>query len=219
MIFKGIQWALDQRADVISMSLGFDFPGNVAKLVQTGWPTELATSNALVTYRANLRMFDALMTMVRARAAFNEGTVLVAAAGNESRRDDPDPRHQYKIAVPVPGAAEGIVSVGAIKRDYSIASFSNTMPTLCAPGVDIVSAKLGGGLREMSGTSMACPHVAGVAALWWDALRKTAPDHKTTAKEVTARLIATARRSIFGPQIDAGDRGAGLVSAPEALTR
>jgi subtilisin family serine protease len=87
MIFRGLQWALDASADVISMSLGFDFPGLVARLTREGWPVELATSVALEAYRGNLRMFDALMAMVQARTPFDGGTVVVAAAGNESRRD------------------------------------------------------------------------------------------------------------------------------------
>jgi subtilisin family serine protease len=107
MIFRGIQWALQENADVISMSLGFDFPGLVADLVGQGWPPDLATSLALETYRANLRMFDALMEIVEARAAFGQGTILVAAAGNESQRDL-NPEHE--IAVSIPAAAQGIVS-------------------------------------------------------------------------------------------------------------
>ena len=211
MIFRGIQWALEQHADVVSMSLGFDFPGNVKALQAQGWPVDLATSNALVSYRANLRMFDALMGMVGARAAFDQGTVLVAASGNESHREL---GKDYRIAVSVPGAAEGIISVGALKSDYSIAAFSNSMPTLCAPGVQITSAKIGGGLTQMSGTSMACPHVAGVAALWWEAMRRASPDGKSTAKQIVARLLATAQTKVFGPDVDVADRGAGLVLAP-----
>jgi hypothetical protein len=66
----------------------------------------------------------------------------------------------------------------------------------------------------MSGTSMACPHVAGVAVLWWEALRKASPDGKSTAGQVAARLLATAQTNVFGSQVDVADRGAGLVSAP-----
>jgi subtilisin family serine protease len=44
-----------------------------------------------------------------------------------------------------------------------VAYFSNAFPEISAPGVAILSAKVGGGLTTMSGTSMAAPHVAGVA--------------------------------------------------------
>ena len=47
MVFKAMQWALDERADVISMSLGFDFTGMVSDMVADNWPADLATSVAL----------------------------------------------------------------------------------------------------------------------------------------------------------------------------
>ncbi len=81
MLFNGLQWAIGEGVDVVSMSIGFDFPGLVERRVAAGWSARQAASDALVAYRANLRLFDSLMGMVKARAAFNEGTVIVAASG------------------------------------------------------------------------------------------------------------------------------------------
>jgi subtilisin family serine protease len=212
MIFRGITWAIEQGADVISMSLGFDFPGYVKRLTDLGWPADLATSVALEGYRANLRMFDALMQMIQARAAFGQGTVVVAAAGNESKRTQ-NPNHE--IAVSIPAAAEGIISVGALQRTgntFGVAGFSNTFPQVSAPGVDILSAKKGGGLVSFNGTSMACPHVAGVTALWWESMRKS--NTRPSAVGVTAKVLSTARPDVFTAGLDPADRGMGIVTAP-----
>ena len=64
----------------------------------------------------------------------------------------------------------------------------------------------------MSGTSMATPHVAGVTALWWQAVR--AGNIPALPGTVVAKLIANARSDVFSAGVDEGDRGAGLASAP-----
>jgi subtilisin family serine protease len=212
MIFRGIQWAVTEGAHVLSMSLGFDFPGLVQQLTANGWPADLATSAALEAYRANLRMFDALMEVVRSRDAFGTSTVVCAAAGNESHRDvDPD----YEISVSIPAAADGVVSVGALGQSpagLTVAPFSNTMPQVSAPGVDVLSARAGGGLRSLNGTSMATPHVAGTAALWWEEI--LASPLPTTSAGIVAKLLGTAALTGFAPGTDTADRGFGLVRVP-----
>jgi subtilisin family serine protease len=211
MIFRGIQWALDQGADVISMSIGFDFPGAVKAAESQGIPTEPAVSNALEAYRSNLLFFNALMQMVKARAAFQPTAVVVAAAGNESRRPN------FKIASSLPAASEGVLSVAALGRGtggkFSVAFFSNTMSQVAAPGVDILSAKLGGGLASMSGTSMACPHVAGCAVLWWQAL-KQGGTQRPTANLVIQNLTVGAQTNMLEAGMTPEDRGTGIVTAP-----
>ncbi|MBY9022626.1 S8 family serine peptidase [Pseudomonas fluorescens] len=213
MIFEGLQWALQQRANIISMSLGFDFPGEVQSKVNDGWPVDLATSQALETYRGNLRLLDALMGLFKAQSAFNLAPLVIAAAGNESRRMI---NSQYKIAASLPASAQDVISVAAVSPamqiQYEVADFSNSFPQLSAPGVDIVSAWPGGALRSSDGTSMACPHVAGVAALWW----QRAVESKSTnrAWAVAANLTTHARPNCFTSSFDASDFGHGLVTAP-----
>lgn len=212
--FRGLQWAFDKGAQVISLSVGIDFPGEVETKVRNGWPVDLATSEALVDFAENLKLFQTFRQQASVSMLGVEPLV-VAAAGNESRRQaSPD----FVVAPSLPASALHL-TVGAVGRDgvdLRIADFSNAPPDLVAPGVDIVSAEPGGGLVSDSGTSMACPHVAGLAALWAHKLRQEGMT--VNATNLRSVLVSSTVRTGL---VDFGsttvrDYGDGLATAPKA---
>jgi subtilisin family serine protease len=112
-----------------------------------------------------------------------------------------------------PAGSEGFVAVGALERApdgaLEVAEFSNAGATIAAPGVDILSARAGGGFAQLSGTSMAAPHAAGVAALWAENLLSSAG--RIDVGLLLARLTGNSEELAGVAAVDAG---AGLVRAP-----
>jgi subtilisin len=175
-ILAAMSWAIAAGARVISMSLGAD-----VREVSTAYETA-------------------------GRRALAAGTLVVAAAGNNARRGAGDPGF-----VGVPANSPSIMAVGAVDNALAIADFSAASTTveggqvdIAGPGVDVYSSwPVPEGTNTISGTSMATPHVAGIAALW-------AQRSGATGQQLWAQLVQAAQRL----PLPASDVGSGLVRAP-----
>ncbi|HYO92834.1 MAG TPA: S8 family serine peptidase [Pyrinomonadaceae bacterium] len=114
------------------------------------------------------------------KRASDEGILFIAAAGNSSADSDRMPHYPAGYDLP------NVVSVAASDRNDQLASFSNygaKSVHIAAPGAEILSTWLNNQYEEHSGTSMATPEVAGVAAL----ILSIEP--KLTVKELRDRLF------------------------------
>ena len=139
----------------------------------------------------------------RANAA---GILFVAAAGNSARDNDTSPT--YPANYPV----ENVVSVAAVSRSGALAYFSNwgkSSVHLAAPGVQILSTVPNAGYSSFSGTSMATPHVAGVAALAFSQQARRSPQEMRELLKQSVKPLD----SLVGKT-----QSEGVVSAYRALT-
>jgi subtilisin family serine protease len=180
-IVAGIEWAVVGGCQVISMSLG----ANVnQKLQQYEVPIE---------------------------RALKAGSLVVAAAGNNAQRSV----GVFGFVTP-PANANAALAVAALTNQLRVADFSARSSTvtgvggkvnIAGPGVEVFSSvPVNLGTHGMkNGTSMATPHVSGVAALWCQATGER-------GAALWARLEQAARP--LGMPIPAVDVGSGLVQAP-----
>ncbi|MEV0900302.1 S8 family peptidase [Actinoplanes sp. NPDC049802] len=156
--------------------------------------------------------------------AREQGVTVIAAAGNERANGSP---------VNFPAADEGVIAVAATDDQDEVAEFSNEGDYLdvAAPGAGIMSTVPDGGYEEYSGTSMASPHVAGVAALLVAYRPDLGPDDVEEVLESTAVDLGEegfdtdygngridARAAVESLDGDGGeDGGDGEVIVPEVL--
>ncbi|WP_461120211.1 S8 family serine peptidase [Saccharothrix stipae] len=187
-ILGGMQWAVDQGADVVNLSLG----GND---------------------RPELDPLEEAVNTLSAQS----GTLFVIAAGNSGRPGTIGSPGSADAALTV-GAVERDDSIAYFSSRGPRVGDSAVKPDVTAPGVDIVAAKaatgsIGTPVGEhhvaLSGTSMATPHVAGAAAL----IAQQHPDW--TGAQIKAALMASAKSN---PALTAFDQGAGRVDLGEAIT-
>ena len=156
-LIAAMEHAVQDGVDIISLSLGGD--------------SETANPDDALSEAAD--------------NAVNEGVVVVAAAGNNG----------IAGIISSPGCARNVTCVGASDYNDKVADFSSRgpvewngktlmKPDIVAPGVDIKSARMGGGYTTKGGTSMATPHVAGAAALMLQINPDLTPEEvKTLLKE------------------------------------
>jgi len=163
-VISGIEWAVQNKMNVINMSLGGG--GSVDAMVK-------------------------VMT-----AANRAGVTIVCAAGNDSGPVNYPAKYPESIAVSASDSADSIASFSS--RGAEIAFIS--------PGVNVYSTYKGGKYSTMSGTSMACPHVAGLAAL------AVAAGAKTPA---AVREALTKSASSLG--LKPAEEGAGIINAAKLI--
>lgn len=185
-IAKGVKYAADNGAVIINNSWGYEPETYISDDEYGYW--DLALKDAFAYFKENARLEGVM-----------EGGLVIFAAGNESFSTS-----SY------PAAYHDYISVSAMSSDFTASYYTNYGPgvNVCAPGGDAyygtfltissVSTTEKDGYEYMQGTSMACPHVSGCAALAVSYALKQG--YKLTADELH-RLILTSVHDINQYQV------------------
>lgn len=159
--------------------------GNVIARILGGMDWSIAQGVRILSMSLGLRGFvDDFLAITQILRSKN--VLPVFAVGNEGPGTSRSP-----------GNYSESVSIGAHDRNGAIADFSSSqrfvrtddplVPDIVAPGVDVISAKPGGGFQSLSGSSMATPHIAGLAALLFEA------NPGATAADVEKAIFSSSR--------------------------
>jgi subtilisin family serine protease len=180
--------------------------GNVVARILGGMDWAIGQGAKVLSMSLGLRgLVDSFLGLTQILR--QQGVLPVFAVGNEGPGTSRSP-----------GNYPEALSVGAIDRSGEVAEFSSSqrfvrphdpvVPDLVAPGVGVVSARPGGGFQSMDGTSMATPHVAGLAALLLEA-KPTA-----TVNDLENALLGSCA---LQPGQSPDRAGHGLPNGPRAL--
>ncbi|MER8044730.1 S8 family serine peptidase [Streptomyces sp. NPDC094032] len=174
-IIAGMEWAVAQGADVVSMSLGN--------------PSETDCTDP--------------MSVAAEQLAQNKGTLFVLAAGNSGPGNNTVSSPGCAPGVLTVGAVDRSDSTAYFSSRGPASDAAHTLkPEIAAPGVAISAAAAGGrgvyAYQSMSGTSMATPHVAGAAAV----VKQRHPDW--TAQQIKAALVSSADSGVPGDAREVG---------------
>lgn len=181
-----IKEAADRGAHISQNSWGYNFDFNDDGQI-TGYELEYARSAHQNPERSFTQAVDYFNKYAGCDNYGNQlpgspmkGGIVIFAAGNDN------------TPYGAPGNYDGCVSVGAMNKNGTRANFSNygDWVDICAPGVSIPSTYINGQYVSYSGTSMACPHVSGVAAL----IASYYGGPGFTSDELRARLLGGAKQ-------------------------